>query len=139
LVNLRALGYTSTSLGKTYFQDILANMNNRRYSTNQIQPKLPNLNKIQDFMNNTPPIFDLNSGLIYKQLAMTEGLKEYMAKKRIGVNVYDDGKLVDGSPFPSLSDAALALFGSKVRWSVISRYMDTNKLYKKRFKFESVN
>jgi hypothetical protein len=83
----------------------------------------------------TPPIFNLTSGLAYKtlsDLAKTEkgGPRGY------GVNVYDGGELLKGSPFPSYTKAALAMGNINIS-SVISKKIDTNKLYKRRFKFES--
>lgn len=58
------------------------------------------------------------------------------AAQRVGVNVYDNGKLVQGSPFSSYTQAALALGNINVS-SVISKKIDTDKLYKGRYKFES--
>ena len=53
-----------------------------------------------------------------------------------GVNVYDNGRLLEGSPFSSYTQAALALSNVNVS-SVISNKIDTDKLYKGRYKFES--
>ena len=54
--------------------------------------------------------------------------------------MYDNGKLVEGSPFSSYTQAALALGNINIS-SVISKKIDTGgvpgKLYKQRFKFES--
>lgn len=140
MVNLRALGYTTTTEGKSYFLEIHMNMNNRRHSTNLKKTKKAYLNKIQDFLNNTPPVFDLNSGLTFKQHSIARTLNKYIADKAVvSVNVYKEGKLVEGSPFPSFSHAALVVLGSKVHRSIISKYINTNKLYKKKFRFESAN
>jgi hypothetical protein len=96
--------------------------------------KAPNMEGIAKLLK-TPPIFDLTSGLAYKNfsdLAKTEkgGHGGY------GVNVYDGGELLKGSPFPSYTKAALAMGNINIS-SVISKKIDTNKLYKQRFKFES--
>lgn len=53
-----------------------------------------------------------------------------------GVNVYDKGVLLKGSPFPSYTKAALALGNINIS-SIISKKIDTDKFYKQRFKFES--
>jgi hypothetical protein len=52
------------------------------------------------------------------------------------VNVYDNGELVEGSPFSSYTQAALALGNINIS-SVISKKIDTDKLYKGRYRFES--
>ena len=53
-----------------------------------------------------------------------------------GVNVYENGKLIKGSPFSSYTKAALAL-GSVNISSVISKKIDTGKMYKNKYTFES--
>ena len=50
--------------------------------------------------------------------------------------MYYNGKLVKGSPFSSYTQAALALGNINIS-SVISKKIDTDKLYKQRYKFES--
>jgi hypothetical protein len=132
-VKLKALGYTSTIEGKECFIKVNKYIN-KRYSTNPEVAEaldLDNINKIFDM----PPIYDLTTGLPYK--AYSDIAK--VAKKGnmgYGVNVYDNGKLLEGSPFSSYTKAALALGNINIS-SVISKIIDTNKLYKQRFKFES--
>lgn len=84
---------------------------------------------------NTPPIFDLTSGLAYKNLS-DFAKTEKRGELGYGVNVYDRGELLKDSPFPSYTKAALALGNINIS-SVISKKIDTNKLYKQRFRFES--
>jgi hypothetical protein len=83
---------------------------------------------------NRPPVYNLASGLSYRAYSdinrKAKGLTGY------SVNVYDNGKLVEGSPFPSYTQAALALGNIKIS-SAISKKINTDKLYKQRFKFES--
>ena len=94
----------------------------------------PNLKKFYETLNK-PPIFDLSSGLSYKYLS--DIMKVYKkGHSGFGVNVYDNGELVVGSPFSSYTQAALALGNINVS-SVISKKIDTDKLYKGRYKFES--
>lgn len=52
------------------------------------------------------------------------------------MNIYDNDQLVVGSRFPSYTQAALALGNINIS-SVISKKIDTDKLYKARFRFES--
>lgn len=96
--------------------------------------KAPNINETQKLLN-TPPVFDLTSGLSYKYLSDLTKIQKG-GYKGFGVNVYDQGKLIKGSPFSSYTQAALALGNINIS-SIISKKIDTNKLYKQRFKFES--
>lgn len=132
-VKLKTLGHITNPEGKKCFIEINKYIN-KRYTTNALVAEAPNLNKINEILNN-PPIFDLSSGLSYK--ALSDIIK--VSKKGhsgFGVNVYDNGKLVEGSPFFSYTQAALALGNINVS-SVISKKIDTDKLYKGRYKFES--
>ena len=96
--------------------------------------KVPDMEEILKLFNR-PPVYDLASGLSYKAysdiIKVTKG-----GPSGYGVNVYDNGILVEGSPFPSYTKAALALGNINIS-SVISKKIDTDKLYKQRFKFES--
>lgn len=51
--------------------------------------------------------------------------------------MYDSGKLVEGSPSPFPSKAALALANINISSAISNKKIDTDKLYKQRFKFES--
>lgn len=98
--------------------------------------KAPDLKKIYNFLNTTPPVFDLSRGLSFKQLS--DGLRKGTNRNQgLCVNVYDNGKLVEGSPFASYAKAALALGNVNIS-SIISKKIGTNKLYKKRYLFVSV-
>lgn len=91
--------------------------------------------EVMEKLLKTPPIFDLTSGLAYKNLSdLAKTEKE--GHKGYGVNVYDRGELLKGSPFPSYTKAGLFLGNINIS-SVISKKIDTNKLYKQRFRFES--
>ena len=132
-VKLKALGHLTNSEGKKYFIEINKYIN-KRYTTSALIAEAPNLNKINEILNN-PPIFDLSSGLSYK--ALSDVIK--VSKKGhlgFGVNVYDNDKLVEGSPFFSYTQAALALGNINIS-SAISKKIDTDKLYKGRYKFVS--
>jgi len=132
-VKLKALGHTTSIEGKKCFIEINKYIN-KRYTNSAFVAKAPNLNQIHEILNK-PPIFDLSSGLSYK--ALSDMIK--VSKKGnigFGVNVYDNGKLVVGSPFSSYTQAALALGNVNIS-SVISKKINTDKLYKGRYLFES--
>ena len=51
------------------------------------------MDEIKNFLNTTPPVQDLTSGLSYKHLS--DAIKNTKGvNKGFGVNVYDKGKLV---------------------------------------------
>lgn len=87
------------------------------------------MEEILKFIQSRPPEYDLTIGLSYRAYSD-------MNIKGRSVNVYDNGKLLEGSPFPSYTKAALALGNVNIS-SAISKKIDTDKLYKQRFKFES--
>jgi len=132
-VKLKALGHTTNPEGKKCFIEINKYIN-KRYTTNALIAEAPNLNKINEMLNN-PPVFDLSSGLSYKALSDIVKVSK-KGHSGFGVNVYDNGKLLEGSPFSSYTQAALALGNINIS-SVISKKIDTDKLYKGRYKFES--
>nr|QBM09631.1 hypothetical protein [Dactylella sp.] len=135
-VNLKALGYTTLPLGRKYFIAISEYINNKRYSTSLTKNKAPDMENIENLLK-TPPIFDLTSGLSFKDITNLARSNKG-GTKGFGVNVYEKGILLEGSPFSSYTKAALALGNVNIS-SVISKNIDTGKLYKQRFKFESVS
>jgi len=132
-VKLKTLGHTTNPEGKQCFIEIV-NYINKRYTTSAFVAEAPNLNKINEILNK-PPVFDLSSGLSYKALSDIVKVSKN-GHSGYGVNVYDNGNLVEGSPFSSYTQAALALGNINVS-SVISKKIDTDKLYKARYKFVS--
>ncbi len=94
----------------------------------------PDLNKINKLLSNSP-IYDLSLGLSYKALS---DINKVSKQGNFGfkVNVYDNGKLVEGSPFVSYTQAALSLGNINIS-SIISKKIDTGKLYKGRYMFET--
>jgi len=128
---LKSLGYTTLPQGKKLLVDISKYIN-KRYSTKLNIAEAPkDINKIFDL----PPVYDLASGLSYK--AYSDIIKVSKGgQSGYGVNVYDKGKLVEGSPFSSYTKAALALGNINIS-SVITKKIDTGKVYKNRYTFES--
>lgn len=133
-VKLRALGYTTKSEGRICLIEISKCMNNKRYSTNLEAGKTLSLDVICKILD-SPPIFDLASGLSYKAYSDIAKVSK-KGNVGFGVNVYDMDKLVKGSPFCSYTQAALAMGNINIS-SIISKKIDTGKLYKQRFTFES--
>lgn len=105
-VKLKALGYTTKLEGKQCFIEINKYIN-KRYSTNLGVTKAPSLDEICKIFD-CPPVYNLASGLSYKAYS---DIAKVTKKSNIGysVNVYDNGKLIKGSPFFSYTKAALAL------------------------------
>ena len=132
-VKLKTLGHTTNSEGKKCFIEITKYIN-KRYTTNAQVAEAPSIKKINEILNK-PPVFDISSGLSYKALSDLVKISK-KGNSGFGVNVYDNGKLLEGSPFSSYTQAALAMGNINVS-SVISKKIDTDKLYKGRYKFES--
>lgn len=132
-VKLKGLGYTTKPEGKICFIEINKYIN-KRYSTNLEVAKAPGLEYICKIFE-CPPVFHLASGLSYKAYSDIAKLTK-KGNLGYGVNVYDNGKLVKGYPFSSYTQPALALGNINIS-SAISKKIDTGKLYKQRFKFES--
>lgn len=116
-VKLKALGYTTQPEGKASFIEINKYIN-KRYSTNDYVEKTPDLNQINKILSN-PPVYDLSLGLSYKAFSDNNKVSK-KGNLGFGVNVYDYGKLVEGSPFASYTEAALSLGNINIS-SVISK------------------
>ena len=134
-VKLKALGYTTKPEGKTCYVEINKYIN-KRYTTNIVLNQVPNIKIIYELLN-SPPVFDLSSGLSYKALSDIVKVNN-KGNTGYGVNVYDNGVLVQGSPFSSYTQAAIALGNINIS-SAISKKIDTDKLYKGRYRFESAS
>lgn len=133
-VKLKALGYVTLPQGKKLLVEISKYIN-KRYSTQSDVSDIPNQKDINHILS-LPPIYNLASGLSYKvysdMIKINKG-----GSVGYSVNVYDNNKLIEGSPFSSYTKAALALGNVNIS-SIISKKIDTGKLYKNRYKFESV-
>ena len=132
-VKLKVLGFTTTPEGRLYFIKI-NNYINKRYSNRAQIAEVPDIKQIKLLLE-SPPLFDLGSGLSFKALSDLVKVSK-KGHSGYGVNVYDNGVLVPGSPFSSYTQAALAL-GNINFSSSISKKIDTDRLFKGRYKFES--
>lgn len=121
-----------------YLVDISNYINTKRYSTHQNNlaennNKIPDVKEIGLFWSETSPPFDLITGLTYRALS-NQALKIKGSKKGIKVNVFDNDVLIEGSPFSTYTPLALGNISS-----IITKKINTGKLYKNRYKFETVN
>lgn len=135
---LKVYGYYYTTEGKNLFLDI-AEILNKRYSTDESVSDINNaINNIterfNDIMLKDSP-FDVKLNIPH-----TENVRKYsIANKSENpktVYIYDDNKMVDGSPFASFSSAHKAL-GLKPSSNTCNRYIDTNRHYKNKYIFTS--
>ncbi len=133
-VKLKALGYTTTIEGKKALVSIDKYINKRYTNKSQLN-EAPDLNLIKGLLK-TKPIFDLSSGLSYKALSDVVKVSK-KGNKGYGVNVYENDVLIKGSPFPSDTQAALAMGNINIS-SIISKKINTDKLYKGKYRFESI-
>jgi hypothetical protein len=135
-VKLKALGYTTKPEGKKCYVEINKYINKRYTSNVELNQAAPDIKIIYELLN-SPPVFDLSSGLSYKALSDIVKVNN-KGNSGYGVNVYDNGVLVQGSPFSSYTQAAIALGNINIS-SAISKKIDTDKLYKGRYRFESTS
>jgi len=138
---LKIYGYYYTTEGKNLFLDISAILN-KRYSTVSSVSNIDNvINNITERFNDImqkgsfAPPFDLKLNIPH-----TENVRKYSIANRSEnpkiVYIYEDNKMVDGSPFASFSSAHKAL-GLKPSSNTCNRYIDTNRLYKNKYIFTS--
>lgn len=115
--------------GRALAVSIANYINGRRYTSAAVKAVIPVIN---------PALFDT---LLPVQLTPTMSHVELaQAFARLvtsrEIYVYDNGKLVSGSPFSSQPDALVAIGESK-RSSAVKRNIDTGKAFKSRFTFYS--
>jgi hypothetical protein len=132
-INLRIKGYHHIKEGKMILMKISKGTNKYRYSNyKHIKTILPTDNEINNLFL-LPAIYSDIKGLTYKEQIREYALK---TKRRKGylVYVYEDGKNIEMSPFSSFSLATKTL---NIKSNIISRYIDTGKLYKDKYIFSS--
>ena len=78
----------------------------------------------------------MSLGLSYKAFSDNNKVSK-KGNLGFGVNVYDYGKLVEGSPFASYTQAALSLGNINISSAISKKKIDTGKLYRGRYMFES--
>jgi hypothetical protein len=130
---LKIQGYYLLPEGKRLFLDI-SEILNKRYSTGPIQNVdgiIADVFERYEKMLLKDPPFDVNSNTPH-----LNNVREYtrLNKPKIPqtVYIYENGNLINGSPFASFSEAHGAL-GLKSNSNTCNRYIDTDRLYKAKF------
>lgn len=131
VLHLHKLGYFYLQEGRNLVYLISQYVNTGRYSTNPNPGKAPSLTLIKKVLNLNLPV-TLTPWMSHVDLA-----KAFVPKvKASGIWVYDNGVLLNGSPFSSFASAMKAIGYSKT--SIAGRRtIDTGKLIGGRFTFYS--
>lgn len=126
-------GYYYSPLGKNLIMKIINNINKKRYTTSKnslIESDFTDLTLLGIFK--ISPIIKENP---YKFKSHTELVREYVKNTKKKVYVYENGIEVPNSPFNSYNEAQNYLeIKSK---NIITRYIDTNKVYNNKYTFYS--
>ena len=122
-------GHYYQPLGRQCVVEISNYINTSRYTTSGKglnEPEIPIA-----FLNTDMPV-KLTPTMTHHGLALKMTSKQVIGERQIWV--YDNKDLVEGSPFNTNVDVALKL-GLNKNTSIIKRYLDTDKLYLKRYSF----
>lgn len=137
---LKIMGYYYLPEGKKLFLDI-SDVLNKRYSTGSIK----DLDSIlAEIFARYETILLIDSPFNVKDnISHVDNVRKFRAKNRSNapktIYIYvaaPEDKLIKGSPFNSYSDAHKAL-GLKSTSNTCNRYLDTNRVYKKKYIFTS--
>lgn len=132
-INIRIKGYYQIKEGKIILMKITKGTNKYRYSNSKLKKTvLPTNTEINNLFS-LPAVYSSNKGLTYKEQSLEYALKK-KRRKGYSVYVYRNGKEIEISPFYSYSLATKTL---KIGSNIISRYIDTEKLYKNQYIFSS--
>lgn len=134
---LKIHGYYYLPEGKKLFLDI-SDILNKRYSTGSIENLDENLedifNRYQGILLIDPPF------TIKDNIPHVDNVRKFRLENKSDlpktIYIYENGKLIKGSPFNSYSEAHKAL-GLKSTSNTCNRYLDTNRLYKSKYIFTS--
>lgn len=130
---LKIQGYYYLPAGKKLFLDI-SDILNKRYSTGSIE----NLDeKIEDIFNRFKAILTIDPPFIVKDnIPHVDNVRRFRSENKSDlpktIYIYDNDRLIKGSPFNSYSDAHKAL-GLKSTSNTCNRYLDTNRIYKSKY------
>jgi hypothetical protein len=130
---LKIHGYYYFPEGKTLFLDI-SNILNKRYSTGSLKDIE---SKIVDIFNRYQQLLLKKSPFkVENCIPHIENVRKFRLENKSDISktiyIYENGKLIKGSPFGSFSCAHKAL-GLKSTSNTCNRYLDTNRLYKSKF------
>ncbi|KAG0122699.1 hypothetical protein HOY82DRAFT_641443 [Tuber indicum] len=134
---LKIHGYYYLPEGKKLFLDI-SGVLNKRYSTGSIKDLD---RKIADIFNRYQAILLMNSPFnIEDNIPHVDNVRKFRLENKSDIPktiyIYENGKLIKGSPFNSYSTTHKAL-GLKSTSNTCNRYLDTNRLYKSKYIFTS--
>jgi len=127
------LPFPQRGMGKKLFLDI-SDILNKRYSTGSIE----NLDeKIEDIFNRFKAILTIDPPFIVKDnIPHVDNVRRFRSENKSDspktIYIYDNDRLIKGSPFNSYSDAHKAL-GLKSTSNTCNRYLDTNRIYKSKY------
>jgi hypothetical protein len=131
VLHLHKYGYFYTSEGRSLALDISKSINTARYSNNPNQVKLIELDQINEVLSIDLPVKltpEMNHLVLSQRFAK-------LTTSRL-VWVYDNGKLITGSPFVNYAEAQSAI-GISRKSVAVRRNIDTGKLYLQRYSFYS--
>ena len=130
---LKIHGYYLLPEGKKLFLDI-SYILNKRYSTGPIQNVediiLNIFKRYEDILLKNPP-FDVSSNTPHLNNVRVFGMLN-SSKNPKTVYIYENGSLINGSPFVSYSEVHKVL-GLKSTSNTCNRYIDTDRLYKSKY------
>jgi hypothetical protein len=134
---LKIQGYYYLPEGKKLFLDI-SEVLNKRYSTGTLKDIDI---KIEDIFNRYEAILLINPPFNIKDnISHVDNVRKFRLDNKSDlpktIFIYENGKLIKGSPFNSYSEAHKAL-GLKSTSNTCNRYLDTNKFYKSKYIFTS--
>lgn len=134
---LKIHGYYYLPEGKKLFLDI-SDVLNKRYSTGpleNIDAIIADIFKRYNAILLMAPPFNVVANIPH-----VDNVRKFRLENESNipktVYIYENGNLIEGSPFNSYSDAHKAL-GLKPSSNTCNRYIDTNRLYKSKYIFTS--
>lgn len=130
-IHLHKYGYFYIPEGKSLVLDISKSINTARYSNKPTSVELVKLDQINKVLSIDLPVKlrpDMN------HLVLSQKFAKLVTSRSVWV--YDNGKLVIGSPFQSYAEAQAAIGISRTSVA-IRRNIDTGKLYLQRYSFYS--
>lgn len=137
-------GYFYLPEGKNLFLKI-SDVLNKRHSTNSVvvtESIIEEINiKYREILLIKPP-FNIEECIPHvanvRNFKLGNNLTNSIHSARLikTIFIYEEGKLIDGSPFVSFSSAHKAL-GLKSSSNTCNRYLDTGRLYKSKYIFTS--
>lgn len=124
------VGYTSE--GRAMRRILAKCINNHRYSTAPVKAIVPTREQVSSVLSITPPLVRAPSQT-HRAFAMA--IARTQKDTRL-IYVYDNGVLTEDSPYNVYAKRQVPL-GIPSNSKIISRYIDTGKVYNNRYVFTS--